>query len=1052
MPASITSIGSGSLQGCSGLRTATIPASVTSIGASALQGCTGLTAFTIPALTTSVGSSAFKECTQLTSITIPSLITSISDSLLLNCTSLTSVIINGNVTSIGSASLQGCTGLKDFTIPESTTSIGGGSFQGCSGITSISIPAAVTNIGSIAFKTCSKLTSVYFYAVSTIPTIGASAFYGINSPAFAFYISSVNNPDALNGIGFNTTSSLWSQIIGGISYSVSTSAPWTAEVNSGNQQNTSSSITIPATVINKSTTYNVISIGDDAFKSCTGLTNITIPSSVTTIGNNAFNGCSGLTNINIPSATTSVGSSAFNGCTGFTSINIPASIINVGSNAFNGCSGLTSVYFLTTSSIPTIGANAFQGTNRFSIAYYISTAANSSNLNGIGFSSVSYVWAATINTISYTLSTGSQNTATVDIGNKSNASSAIIIPSSITVATLAFSVTTIGTDAFATNGALTSISLPNTIAIISPEAFNGCANLTSISIPSSVTSIASDSFKNCTSLTGFSVSASNANYSNDSAGALFNKVATALLQYPLGNPQTSYTIPSSVTSVGASAFLGCTTLQSVLTATTNLGFSFEGVQEFGALRALGRVSAFAGLSSVTLPNTITNIEAEAFQGCTSLTSVTIPNSVTSIGAGAFTGCTTLTSLVIPSSVTSIGAGAFQGCTSLTTITLPSTTKTISATAFQGSTSLSTINIPGAVTLIETGAFQTCTSLTSFTVDQANQNYSVDSFGVLFDNSKKTLIQFPLGISNTSYTIPSSVTTIATGAFSGSTGLIGINIPNSVITIGDSAFKGCTGLPNVTIPISVTSIGATAFKDCSSLKTVYFLNSSTIPTLGTDAFAEISGGAIAYYNASVQNALQLNNVGFSVISRIDAQVVTTNQTRNSFVCFKEDSMILTINGYVKIQDLRKGDLIKTLKHDYVPINMIGKREIQHIRSEERIKDQLYKCSQEFFPEVFEDLVITGCHCILMDEFVDDEQIEKTREVNGNIYITEDKYRIPACVDERTTVYETAGSYTIYHLALDNDDYYMNYGVYANGLLVETCSQRYLKELSNMTLIE
>ena len=89
---------------------------------------------------------------------------------------------------------------------------------------------------------------------------------------------------------------------------------------------------------------------------------------------------------------------------------------------------------------------------------------------------------------------------------------------------------------------------------------------------------------------------------------------------------------------------------------------------------------------------------------------------------------------------------------------------------------------------------------------------------------------------------------------------------------------------------------------------------------------------------------------------------------------------------------------------------------------------------------------------MDKFINDEQIEKTREVNGNIYITEDKYRIPACVDERTTVYETAGSYMIYHLALDNHDYYMNYGVYANGLLVETCSQRYLKELSNMTLIE
>ena len=75
-----------------------------------------------------------------------------------------------------------------------------------------------------------------------------------------------------------------------------------------------------------------------------------------------------------------------------------------------------------------------------------------------------------------------------------------------------------------------------------------------------------------------------------------------------------------------------------------------------------------------------------------------------------------------------------------------------------------------------------------------------------------------------------------------------------------------------------------------------------------------------------------------------------------------------------------------------------------------------------------------------------------EVNGNTYVTDGKYRLPACADERTSVYDTEGNYTIYHLALENDDYYMNYGIYANGLLVESCSKRYLKELSGMTLIE
>jgi hypothetical protein len=173
---------------------------------------------------------------------------------------------------------------------------------------------------------------------------------------------------------------------------------------------------------------------------------------------------------------------------------------------------------------------------------------------------------------------------------------------------------------------------------------------------------------------------------------------------------------------------------------------------------------------------------------------------------------------------------------------------------------------------------------------------------------------------------------------------------------------------------------------------------------------------------------------------------------SVACFKEDTQILTDKGYKLIQDLRKGDLVKTLLHDYKPIDMIGKRDIYHPALEERIKDQLYKCSKDKFDEVFEPLIITGCHSILVDDFISEKQKDLVIEVNGNTYVTDGKYRLPVCADERASVYEIPGTYTIYHLALENDDYYMNYGIYANGLLVETCSKRYLKELSNMTLIE
>jgi hypothetical protein len=132
-------------------------------------------------------------------------------------------------------------------------------------------------------------------------------------------------------------------------------------------------------------------------------------------------------------------------------------------------------------------------------------------------------------------------------------------------------------------------------------------------------------------------------------------------------------------------------------------------------------------------------------------------------------------------------------------------------------------------------------------------------------------------------------------------------------------------------------------------------------------------------------------------------------------------------------------------------MIGKRDIYHPNLDVRIKDQLYKCSKIKYPEIFEDLIITGCHSLLVDNFINDEQKEKVIEITGEIYVTDNKYRLPICADNRSSIYEIDGIYTIYHLALENENYYMNYGIYANGLLVETCSKRYLKELSNMELI-
>ena len=262
-----------------------------------------------------------------------------------------------------------------------------------------------------------------------------------------------------------------------------------------------------------------------------------------------------------------------------------------------------------------------------------------------------------------------------------------------------------------------------------------------------------------------------------------------------------------------------------------------------------------------------------------------------------------------------------------------------------------------------------------------------------------------------------------------------------------------GPPNSTITPSqtYTSLSTTP---SSSTPIIYNNYTTDISSSFSSSMSLIAGNSypiLFYFNQSVIGyalgfSFSLN--GGSFITNFSGYVYTSP----NIPCFKEGTKILTDKGYRRIEDLRKGDLVKTVNHGFKQIDTIGKRDIYHPASQERIKDQLYTCSQSKYPELFEELIITGAHSILVDDFINEEQKEKVIEVYNKIYVTDNKYRLPACADSRALVYETPGTYTIYHIALENDNYYMNYGIYANGLLVETCSKRYLKESSNMTLIE
>jgi hypothetical protein len=182
--------------------------------------------------------------------------------------------------------------------------------------------------------------------------------------------------------------------------------------------------------------------------------------------------------------------------------------------------------------------------------------------------------------------------------------------------------------------------------------------------------------------------------------------------------------------------------------------------------------------------------------------------------------------------------------------------------------------------------------------------------------------------------------------------------------------------------------------------------------------------------------------------------TTFYLYPSAPCFLEGTQILClvdgIETYVPIEQLKPGALVKTSRDGFKKIELIGKGSLQNPGNEERTENRLYKCSPANYPELKEDLYITGCHSILVGSMTDDQWKETIQHL-GKVFVTDEKYRLMACVDRKAEPWCSEGSYTIWHFALENDDIKMNYGVYANGLLVETCSINFMRTKSNMELV-
>ena len=519
-------------------------------------------------------------------------------------------------------SIRGCNIFfkGEFIVPEGIERIAGYAFKECD-FTSVIISNSVKSIGDYAFIHCHGLTSVTI--PNSVTSIGEGAFSCCSS------LTSITIPNSVNSIG----SSAFYECLELTNIVVEEGNTKYDSRNNCNAIIETSSNTLIAGCKNTTIPNSVTSIGIGAFQYCSGLISVTIPNSVTSIGDGAFLGCSGLTSVTIPNSVTSIGEDVFSHCSGLTSITIPNSVTSIGYYAFSEC-GLTSVSI--PNSVTSIEDYAFLGCSG------LTTITIPNSVTFIGYGAFMVCSGLTSMIVEH-------GNTVYDSRDNCNA---IIESSSNTLIA----------------GCKNTI-IPNSVTAIDGYAFYRCSGLTTITIPNSVTFIGYGAFENCSGLTSIVVEEGNTKYdSRNNCNAIIESSSNTLIA---GCKNT--TIPNSVTSIGKSAFSGC-----------------------------------SGLTSITIPNSVTSIGYYAFSEC-GLTSVLIPNSVTSIGDYAFSGCSRLTSVVIPNSVTSIGDSAFVEC-GLTSVSIPNSVTSIGYYAFSGCSGLTSVVIPNSVTSIGNSAFVGCVNL------------------------------------------------------------------------------------------------------------------------------------------------------------------------------------------------------------------------------------------------------------------------------------------------------------------------------------------------------
>lgn len=503
--------------------------------------------------------------------------------------------------------------------------------------------------------------------------------------------------------------------------------------NTVTYKTTLTSVTLPTTLK---------SIGGSAFYYCYALSGtLTIPAGVTSIGSYALYGCTGLSaydvntantryssnngillnkkqdslficpgaksgSLSIPSTVTYIGPSAFDYCYNLTgSLTLPPALKTIDSYAFYYCTGLTGGITIP-ASVTTILDGAFYGCSGLNGAVIIPKA--TINIGSYVFFECNKLTSFQVDALN------SQFSSNNDALYSKNQDTLHICPAAKTG----------------------SFTVPSTVKAIGSYAFYMCSGLTgSLTIPASVNTIGAYAFYGCTAISSYDVNTGNSKYLSNN-GVLFNKSQDTLWVCPAGKTG-SYTLPTSVksigsyafyyctgltgsinfpaslSSIGSYAFYGCTNLTELNVDAANTNFASSGGVLFSKAMDSLKICPAGKTGAYIIPNSVLSVNYSAFDGCTNLTSITIPSSVTTIGAYAFEYCTGLTGILIPKKVTTIGSSAFYSCTNLQKVSIANPVPpTIDAYTF------SLVNKTTCQLVIPTGsliAYQISTNWKDFTL-------------------------------------------------------------------------------------------------------------------------------------------------------------------------------------------------------------------------------------------------------------------------------------------------------------------------------------------------